>query len=1033
METPKYNYPVSLIPGGCPQFLDYAFDLNAPENKGIKFNRIFKEEKKDQQGETGARGNYMLRCLEEDARGQWLDQLSGEPSPSYDYEVEARKCLDLFLEQWIPLPMFRVKEMKRPDKSPMFEAGPSNWCRCRLVRTGENGSMLRMVVVLDTTVEEPPLNGDTYFALSPSDVAANAVYGLAWHVRDNTWFLNAPWVDRWLFALYEGARKKGSREEGGYVMQYLANYLTLLELLHRLLPDIKLKVINPDRDNPLDVDLIIDIGNARTTGILVETLPQRFTDLNNSYLLQIRDLSAPENIYTEPFATRVEFSEATFGDDAYSKLSGRKTPAFVWPSAVRMGREAARLATLSRGAEGSTGMSSPKRYLWDERLWKPTWRFNTGGGFEPMVTRGSFAQQVNHMGTPLACFDDPAIAGKALYRNQEREMAFESQFTRSSLMMFLMAEVIIHTLVTINSPAQRARRELSDLPRRLRRIVFTVPPAMPKAEQLIYRRWVRFAVRTVWSAIGWEKWYVGDKGGRQAGLSDYRQNPECHCNWDEASCTHLVYLYNEVSHKFQGDAHFFFKQMGSRRENYGPYPSLRVASIDVGGGTTDLSIATYTLDNDESSSARIRPHPELRDGFNLAGDDILKAVISEHLLPAIGKAAANFGVLNVRNFLNTCFGRNVVDSSQEQRNLRSQFARQIAGPAGQILLGIYERGGPFMHTQTQYVLGDFFDGHNGQTLSGKRAAAMGFSPAPTPGQAVINYVQKEANKAALANPDKAPDTEFSLMEAIIPLDMAAIERTIKEVMGRVLADLCEVIHLYNCDVVLLTGRPSQLNGIIASVVAKLPVPADRVIPMCDYRVGHWYPFVDAAGNISDPKTTVSMGAILCALSEGHLPGFSFVTKELKLGSTARYIGEMNQDSQITKSKEWFTVDVESGAEQELTHSVVFNGPLTVGFRQFPIERWPTTRFYLMDFASEEDRRLAASKGTLPYTVNVGFIIKEVDAQAINQEYDEGSLFVVDVQDNQGATPRGGKRAIELRLQTMPLDEGYWLDSGVLFN
>ena len=62
---------------------------------------------------------------------------------------------------------------------------------------------------------------------------------------------------------------------------------------------------------------------------------------------------------------------------------------------------------------------------------------------------------------------------------------------------------------------------------------------------------------------------------------------------------------------------------------------------------------------------------------------------------------------------------------------------------------------------------------------------------------------------------------------------------------------------------------------------------------------------------------------------------------------------------------------------------------------------------------------------------MGFIIKEMDPESASQEYDEGSLFVMEVLDNQGNSPRGGKRAVELRLQTMPLDEGYWLDTGIV--
>ena len=1044
MEMPRYSFPVSLIPGGCPQFLDFALDLASLDQKAMRFSRSFREERRPGMQGDG-KENFLLYCMAENENGQWVDMITGKISPPSDYEIDSRKCLDAFLDQWVPIPILRMRDMKSPTGAPLFEMGPSNWSRCRLVRSQDGSQTLRLIIAFDTTVEEPPLpkaggegtNGaeepikkdERYFALSPNDVAANAVFSLAWHVRDNTWYLNESWVDRWLFALHTSwlAKTRKRPDESQFRMEYLATYLTFLDLLHKLVPELKVRAINPDRDTPVDVDLILDIGNSRTTGILVETPPQRVTNLNNSYLLQIRDLSRPENIYMEPFATRVEFSEASFGDDAYSRLSGRRTPAFPWPSAVRMGPEAARLATKAKCAEGATGMSSPKRYLWDERIWKPTWRYNTEGGYEPMVTRGGFAQQVNHMGTPLSCFDDPAISRHPLYRAQEREIAFESQFTRSSIMMFLMGEVIMQTLVTINSPAQRGRRELSDLPRRLRRIVFTVPSGMPIAEQRIYRRWVSFAVRTVWQALGWDQWYISPYARQTTTLHGYRQSPETRCSWDEASCTQLVYLYNEIIHKFNGDAHHFFRLYGRERAGYGPYHSLRVASIDVGGGTTDLSVTTYTLDNDESSTARVRPNLELRDGFNVAGDDILRAVVNDCVLTAIAKAAAEQGVSSTRHLLGECFGRDVLDNSQENRNLRAQFTRQIAAPVGLALLAAYEKADPLRTAPMTFLMRDFFDLPIDPWIDDDEAdaapAVLPFAKAPAPSRAVIDYVEKAVKRAA-------PNSSFSLMSVPITVSPAALEGSITATVQRILSDLCEVIHLYGCDALLLSGRPSKLPAVINTIVSRLPLSVDRIIPMCEYRVGRWYPFVDQLGMITDPKTTVSMGAILCALAEGHLEGFSFATQALALSSTARYIGEMDTSGQLTKAKVWFEPDVQSGKEQDLERQIQFTGPLSVGFRQFPVERWPTTRFYLLDFTTEEDRRTAAG-GKLPYTITMRFLQRGVEDNTIKGEQDEGELSIVSIVDSQGNEPRGGKKAVEVRLQTLPLDEGYWLDTGVL--
>ena len=47
---PRYLSPVSIIPGGCPQFLDFAL----PEEAIHRLRRYFREEKK-QEGDAGGR------------------------------------------------------------------------------------------------------------------------------------------------------------------------------------------------------------------------------------------------------------------------------------------------------------------------------------------------------------------------------------------------------------------------------------------------------------------------------------------------------------------------------------------------------------------------------------------------------------------------------------------------------------------------------------------------------------------------------------------------------------------------------------------------------------------------------------------------------------------------------------------------------------------------------------------------------------------------------------------------------------------
>jgi hypothetical protein len=1011
---PKYPRIVSLIPDATPQFLDFVFSVETV----ARDIRYFQEKP----GTGGQAGKFVLRGLRENDDGFMLDEITGEAVREGVFEIYAKRCLEPWLGKWLPVPFLRVRDQKWDDGACHFERGPSNWARVRMVRDPETNETLRVVLAFDMTVEEPPADADAYFAVSPADVDAHANYALALKIRDNAWFLNQAWVDDWLKNAWEEFQaRRRNRNDAERELEYLASYLTMLDVLGKAIDNTAVQAVRPSQ-TPIDVDLVLDIGNSRTTGILVETRAQRSTNLNDSYLLQLRDLDSPEHVYTEPFETRLEFAEANFGDDNLSRQSGRGTPTFVWPSPVRIGPEAARLSTQALCADGVTGMSSPKRYLWDERDWATGWRYNMRGEQEPRVTRGPLPRMLNQSGTPLCCMDDRLFRNNPVLKCQDTDIAFDSKFTRSSLMMFLLVEVLQQALVTINSPGQRARRELPNVPRRLRQVIFTVPAAMPIAEQRIYRRWVNWAVRVLWEALGWQNYYVQERRKRVPG-GDYRSSPRVRCNWDEATCTQLVFVYNEIAKKYQGDAHACVRNTGAPRARYGGKPCIRIATIDIGGGTTDLSITTFELASDVGSSSRMRPHPELRDGFTIAGDDIVREVIRSVLLPAVSAAVEKAGASHAEKLIAALFGRDVIDSSQESRNRRTQCVRQILMPAALCLLRAYETtdtvtgdGG------AAFTLQDFFASpETGEDGAGE----LPFRRCPPPSAAALAYLDGAVRRAG-------GDADFSVMSAPVRLVPKNIDALIREIMGAPLANLCEIIQRYDCDMLLLTGRPSRWRGILSAVLAKLPLPPDRILPMSRYRVGAWYPFADVSGTISDPKTTVVVGGILCSLAEGHLEGFSFDPSGIVPSSTARFIGEMDINGQIKKPKVWFEVDVAAKEEKTYSREISFSNAITVGFRLLDVERWTTSRFYVLDFADEDARRSAS--GRTPYSVKLSLTVRELAEDELGvvaegSERDEGEFAVEDITDQYGAPVK--TKELQMRLQTLPLDEGAWLDTGIV--
>lgn len=477
--------------------------------------------------------------------------------------------------------------------------------------------------------------------------------------------------------------------------------------------------------------------------------------------------------------------------------------------------------------------------------------------------------------------------------------------------------------------------------------------------------------------------------------------------------------------------------MGKKRARYNDHPCVRIASIDIGGGTTDLSITTYELASGEGDTARIVPHTEFRDGFNIAGDEVAREVVLQHVIPAVSDALQARGVQEPRLLLAQLFGRDTIGMSQEQRNTRIRLVRQVALPVALGLLRVCEQDSD-VHLDQTCTLGDFFEPAvgdapaNGRTGEEEAPAESGtFRPAILalrPQQSTLDAV------TALVRDTVPGLDDFSIMDVPITVSPQKLQATIQRTLAPTLSALCELVHLYDTDMLLLTGRPSAWKVVASTVMAKLPVPPDRIIPMRRYHVGSWYPFPDTLGRIQDPKTTVVVGAILCALAEGHIEGFSFDSNALRLTSTARYIGELDINTQLRAPKVWFKVDVDAKSGVELNRTVAFNGQLGIGYRQLGAERWPATRYHLLTFASEDAR--ARASGRLPYkvdvTLNVAEMLDDEDMPVSNgerEERSEGEFSITAITDNAGnfVSPRD----LEIRLQTLPTDEGYWLDTGVV--
>lgn len=980
----NFDETVTLIANSGVQFLDFGLKLDLRREMPGEF--------------VTQESNCSLARLEYDERhDRYVHPAQPGVAVKSTLSVPVDESIKLLEDTWLPIPVLKKAE------SGAFAEGPTTWARARLVEVEEGEDpdqhSHRLVLTFDTNVFDAA-EDTKYLAPTLADVQTGDCFGFAFRANEIGWFIEQPWVVGWIRELFTERAEERLRlaaediEEEDAKMVYFGHYLNFLALLgeRAKLPEIKLLGNSrEDFKDPIQVDMVLDVGNSRTCGILVEEHPGEDDGLRWRYELELRDLTQPQHLYSEPFDSRVEFAEASFGRTTWACQSGR-ADSFLWPTLARVGREAAHLASRRRGTEGATGISSPKRYLWDQERYVTGWRFNTAS------TRK--AQEAPAIAAPFTNLVNDV--GEALYELEEddRIPVFTPQYSRSAMMMFMLSEVMTQTLCQINSAAQRMKMLNSNFPRQLRSIILTVPPGMPKPEREIFERRMQQALGLVWKAFGW---HPEDDSLDGDTMEVWPPFPKVVVKWDEATCGQVVYLFSEIQNNFASRPDEFFDVIKRVRPAAGER-TITLATIDIGGGTTDLVINDYSLDEGRGSNVGILPEQRFRDGFKVAGDDILLEVIQECIVPAIAQALREHGVAEPDALMSRLVGSDPV--SVEESVLRQQLALQLTYPAGLRVLKAYEGYDPVAGADPLVL-----------TL----AEMLGENECPT--DKVLKYFSDGVREAL-----PGASSPFNLMDVAVHVDLRKLHDLFisdRIEVCRSIKALCEIIYLYDCDLLLLTGRPSRLPGIQSLVRALLPLPPERIIKMHGYKTGTWYPF-NKQGRVDDPKTTASVGAMLCMLGENRRLMNFFMRAELfRPYSTVRYMGMMDNNN-LLKDADVYYRDVDLDNEDYELPEVTFEmrGPMQLGFRQLAAERWGASSLYTLSFTDEARKEVVGKDD---------YLLVELKLEKSHaRRGDRNESFVVRRVETQRGTSKSPS-LIKMQLNTLTNaglgESSYWLDSG----
>jgi hypothetical protein len=993
--------------------------------------------------------------------------LSEDKGPSeevgYYYRLTSRDIVDCMANyegKWLPFPYFR----KQKDGTNEF--GPYGWCRLLIQSLGEKPkqnehddeeqpvSLYKLSFAFDTAVHEDEYS-ETYFTPKPEDYETGTMceYSICKDRYLLMKFLSEEyggehsycgWVNDYLKEIYQSGKKDDTIGKGthfGYAAKFLflIKYLSsteaffekkaekkrkeyrqeddayekeeLLSQLNNLeisLNNNQLPIITTYSDKhtngSIDVTLVLDIGNANTCGLLFENSETDVFEFKNVRKLEIKDLSPTHfgQKYEKPFSMRLAFSKAQFGSGKIESIPNYPKgadKAFRWPSMIRIGEEAQRLVNLynidgdQKKGETATHCSSPKRYLWDDTPANIPWEY--------VNNNLSHTTEASYTGIS----EQFSLGGEFSY---QESYGLEPKYSRKSLMTFVYMEIFLHALSQINSHEFRGQNATT--PRRLGRVIITCPTALVQPEQIILRKCAFEASLAL-------KRFKNDRYCSEVDLSE--DNPEFEIipspsdlekdsekrkswNYDEATCSQLVFLYSELDKKYCGNLDVYFEHFG-KKEISGK-SSITIASLDIGGGTSDLMINYY-----EGGKSKLKPQPKFWESFTLAGDDLVKAIITAIILEGetveggelvgmLKKHANESGCTDVVGKIRTLFG---ID--QPYNYPRTTYRRNINT---QILI-------PIAIKYLEYT-------------SKEKEEELTFDeifPKNPPNDQLVAYVDKHFGGT------------FSFKEIIWKIKPKQVESVVRKEFKKLFGQVSILVQKYQCDYLLISGKITSLPLIRKMFVEYYPISPDRIITMHQYNTGDWYTF-SKDGKIQNSKTIVPFGAVIAYMAErGKLGSFALDTNKLKekVKSTADYVGRLNDDKLVRKM---YLTPSRSDYSTQKAGTI----PLLLGYKQFTTESYPGKPIYKLvidkdalkkhfeqlngvdDIRDVEDwERLIESE-----EIKIGQSIDEVEF--IRANYPEKKEDIkVNIYDENGKAV--AKKWFKLKLMTLQDEEKYWADSG----
>lgn len=922
---------------------------------------------------------------------------------------EVKPAFELLLNKWLPMPMY---ELGVTGQSTNY---PNGWCRVLINPIGEkkkNGTQrYRFVWAFDTQLA----NGIEEGILRPSFLGGsgnskvftlcNRTDSLLGNFLDIPDGQNDSPISDYLVSLLG----IDLREDNPHKYKFLGYYIYLINFL-RLSGAAPEVTLYNNTSKAIPVDMSIDVGNSRTCAVLFEQ-----GDFKKSRMLRLRDLSEPWRSYENAFDMRLVFRRADFGGDITLSKD-----LFQWPSLVRVGEEAKHLIYRSLENNGeserTTNYSSPKRYLWDNQPFSNRWEY--------MVVNGDPTNLTQNPNIFKEGFTD-YFADDGTYLGQPKEIDLfnlgqtsQCHYSRSSLITFVMIEVLNQAISYINSSKFRFIHGQVDCRRYLRNIIVTCPTSMPLQEQYVLRKAVKDAADLMVKTIqNLPVMTITPDPELLLPTDDIEKLEKRGWLYDEAFANQLVYLYAELTERYSGRIDHFFELKGHKRQAMEELgfdgKVLTIGTIDIGAGTTDVMITSYG----RSGVGKLTPVPVFYDSFYTAGDDILHNIVRDVILEGPETGLPNQG--SITSALSARINRMTPDELLEIPRIRDTKNYLDLVDSIRHAINEEERAELKNHLIHELMHHFFAENSANQTDKDKRCRVDFCTQVSHPMSQFFLEQLKLKRPAKLYSfddifPEEVPASYllehfeyhfgFSFKELNWYFDPEALSVIISDTMEPLMKALSVVMYAHHCDILVLSGRPTSLKPLTDLFLRFIPIDPARLVLLNKYHVGRWFPLATEEGYFKEKqKAVVAVGAEVGYLAStvgfrGLVIDFSILSKKMK--STARYMGYYDKD--LLEVRDPFLTPENSTAN--LKGISVF--PCFIGCKQFNSPKYPARPLYALYNNS--------------HATQINAMIQR------NYFEDRETVTLEDVTDMQGDSI---SNTVELRLQTLADDGCFWMDKG----